>query len=174
MTNSRNKGARAERAAANYLTQKGWSAKRRLSGNGQAGDLMLNDAPHVVLDVKDRAEPRVYGWLDQLAEEANGRHCRAVVWKPWSQGANPAEWLVIAANWPLDWLQTEVYGRVLRGYDGDLDTPALRAVLGWLTVEHTNDPCRPVLGWTGPDWSEWLLMRLSTFVDDVLPRWEAA
>ena len=172
--NSRAKGKASENAACRWLTGAGWPTKRRLSGNGQAGDLIIEAAPHVVVDVKDRAEPRIHDWLAQLDAEAAGRRCQALLWKPWSKGPDPALWLAIVADHPLDWMQNMVYGRVLRGYDGDLTTPALRAVLGWLEVEHTNDPGCPVLGWTGPDWSEWLLMRASTWADEVLPYWERA
>ena len=170
--NSRAKGRAAENAVCRWLTGAGWPTKRRLSGNGQAGDLIIEAAPHVVVDVKDRAEPRIHDWLAQLDAEAAGRRCQALLWKPWSKGPDPAQWLAVVANYPLDWLQDDECGRVLFGFDGDLTTPALRSVLGWLDVEHTNDPLRPVLGWTGPDWSEWLLMRGSTFAELVLPCWE--
>lgn len=169
MTASRAKGAKAEKAAARWLTAEGWPTKRRLAGNGQAGDLMIADAPHVVVDVKDRPAPAVTTWLGQLDAEADGRPHQLLLWKPWSKGPNPGDWLAIVANEPMGYYSNNVRRPVT--FDvAALDTPALRSVLGWLDVEY-----RARLGdWADPAlyWQDWLLMRASTWAAEVLPCWE--
>ena len=169
---SRAKGRAAEQAAARWLTGSGWPTKRRLAGNGQAGDLIIEAAPHVVVDVKDRPVPRIHDWLAQLDAEAAGRRCQALLWKPWSKGPDPACWLAVVANYPLDWFGTEV-GPVAECFD-NLGTPELRSILGWLDVEHGLYGKRnaPALFWDSIEFGEWLLMRGSTFATEVLPCWE--
>ena len=167
MTNSRAKGKASENAVCRWLTGDGWPTKRRLSGNGQAGDLIIEAAPHVVVDVKDRAEPRIHDWLAQLDAEAAGRRCQALLWKPWSKGPDPACWLAVVANYPLDaWMYRDPGLEVL-------DTPTLRSVLGWLDVESGPYPgLTSKLFYDSIDRGEWLLMRASTWAEEVLPCWE--
>lgn len=171
--NSRSKGKVSENAVCRWLTASGWQTKRRLSGNGQAGDLIVEAAPHVVIDVKDRAVPVVYDWLGQLEAEAAGRPCQALLWKPWSKGPDPAKWLAFVANHPLDWFRREV-ARPRDAFD-NLGTPELRSILGWFDVMHLPygmDPPPPALFWDSIEHGEFLLMRASTFVEEVLPCWE--
>ena len=165
----RNKGKRSELDVVRYLENADWSAKRRLSGNGQAGDLLIADAPHVVIDVKDRVDPRISEWLIQLEAEAEGRPHQCLVWKPFSKGADPGSWLALVANHPHAMFQREI-ARPRTLDVPSLTTPVLRSLLGWFDIEHRNRPDvfpPPALSWQG-----WLVMRFSTFADEMLPRWE--
>ena len=173
MTNSRTKGRAAEQAAARFLTSAGWPTRRRLAGNGQAGDLIIEAAPHVVVDVKDRPVPRVYDWLAQLDAEAAGRRCQALLWKPWSKGPDPATWLAVVANHPLDFWDYEIARST--SLFVDLTTPSLRSVLGWLDVEAdvtASGGPEAALHWCAGDEGEWLLMHVTTWASRILPCWE--
>lgn len=165
----RNKGKRSELDVARYLENADWTAKRRLSGNGQAGDLLIADAPHVVIDVKDRAEPRISDWLDQLDAEADGRPHQCLVWKPFSKGADPGAWLALVANYPHAMFQREI-ARPRTLAVPSLTTPVLRSMVGWFDIEHHG----LTVGWPPPAlyWQDWLIMRFSVFADEVLCRWE--
>lgn len=70
MTNSRTKGAVAERAVVAALHQLGWlEAERRLSGGPDDRGDITGIHPRLVLEVKDHATPRWGPWLNQIGAE---------------------------------------------------------------------------------------------------------
>ena len=164
---SRNKGVAAEKAVARWLTANGWPTKRRLAGNGQAGDLMIADAPDVVVDVKDRQQLAVSAWLDQLDLEAAGRAHTALVVKV-AGCSDPGEWVAVCANEPHAYFRRHIQRpRTLES--PSLDLPTWRNAVGWLNVEHTaaeQEFRTPALYW-----QDNLLMRLSSFAECLLPEW---
>ena len=163
MTNSRAKGREQEQIVARWLTQNGWPTKRRLAGNGQAGDLMIADAPDVVVDVKARKQLAVAAWLDQLETEADGRPHMALVVKV-DGVADPARWLVVANCWPLE-TRSAWWGYAL-------DKGGVTAILGWLEVQSAT------AGHMGAGQGvvvhgDWSLMLAETWLDKVLPEWQS-
>lgn len=169
--NSRAKGRAAEQAAARWLTENGWPTKRRLAGNGQAGDLMIADAPDVVVDVKARKQLAIPAWLDQLTAEADGRPHMALIVKV-DGVADPGRWLAV---WPGEFDDfDEVYAQPAEPFVGVwrdrlMDKPTVSAVLGWLTLEDAWTPSAPRVGWDG-----WRLSFAESWIADVLPKWGAA
>ena len=159
--NSRAKGIAAEKTFARWLTDNGWPTKRRLAGNGQAGDLMIADAPDVVVDVKDRQQLRLHDWLVQLVDEADGREHMALVVKV-AGVADPGRWLVVANTWPLG-TRSAWWGYLL-------DKGGVAAILGWLEVQsattgHMGAARGVVIH------GEWSLMYGETWLAEVLPEW---
>ncbi len=68
---SRRRGADAERAVVAWLRAHGHpDARRRLAGNGQAGD--IDGIPGLVIEVKDVANSAWPSWCRQAAAEAGG------------------------------------------------------------------------------------------------------
>lgn len=174
---SRNRGAETEQATVRYLRDAGWDAdstRNRSQGKQSLrGDIWVGDIPHATIEVKGGVQPRIVTWLGQLEDEAQGQPCKALIWRVPGR-SDPAEWLVFAANHPLDFWQDEI-GQPLDAPE-HLGKPALAAVVGWLDIEWCNaDPGwrpEPALHWCDPGYGEFLLMRLSSFVTEVLPRWE--
>ncbi len=68
---SRNRGANAERAVANYMRQHGWpNARRCLAGDGnQHTD--IDGVPGVSIEVKDRASSSWPAWRHQAITQAH-------------------------------------------------------------------------------------------------------
>lgn len=171
MTNSRAKGREQEQIFARWLTQNGWPTKRRLAGNGQAGDLMIADAPDVVVDVKARSQWRLKPWLDQLVTEADGRpHMTLVAKVPGV--ADPGRWLAVVPSTQV--AHVEIHREV--DLYGPLDASDTAAVLGWLQLEadvsEAPEWCAGVM-WETPysyDWN-WHLLLASTWREFVLPVW---
>ena len=91
--NSRDKGARAEVAAVNWLRAHGYpDARRYLAGDGnQPGD--IDAIPAVCLEVKDCATYQPQLWLRQAADEAGGR--LPVVWAKLRGETDPGRWMVM-------------------------------------------------------------------------------
>lgn len=68
---NRRRGAVAERAVVAWLRARGYpDARRRLAGNGQAGD--IDGVPGLVIEVKDVAMSAWPTWCRQAAAEAGG------------------------------------------------------------------------------------------------------
>ena len=155
--NSRAKGRAAEQAAARWLTENGWPTKRRLAGNGQAGDLMIADAPDVVVDVKARKQLAIPSWLDQLVVEADGREHMALLVKVEGE-ADPAGWLAVAAGY---WATGPVV-------PPPLDKRTTTDLLGWLRVQRDHVDCYPfALVLDGE--RDWLVMLAETWRAQWLP-----
>lgn len=69
---SRDKGKRAEQAAARWLRANGWAAAttRATSGAQRGDDLVTNTG--VSWEIKDHAKMDLAGWLAQAQAQANG------------------------------------------------------------------------------------------------------
>lgn len=74
-TRSRNKGARYERAVADYLrTRLGIQAARRLEQYQTGGDDLAHDLDGwLSIECKDVAATSIGAWLDQAVRQAGGR-----------------------------------------------------------------------------------------------------
>lgn len=178
---NRSYGNECERAVVRYLRTReggGWDADTtRNATNGKQslrGDIVIADAPHVTLEVKGVTQPAIVKWLGQLDDEAPELPRKALVWK--HQNAvmkRPGDWLTFVQHWPLDFWFDEI-GPVMDTFD-ELGARELLSIVGWLDVEHGPYRAgeRPkALLYSDPEFGEFLLMRFSSFADEVLPRWE--
>lgn len=144
---SRDKGKRYERTVVNWLKANGWESKRRLAGNGQAGDFHINEAPRVVLDAKAAVTPVLMQWYSQLIAEARGETRAAIIWKL-PRKTNPDDWIVFA----LDALVPTV-----RPIEADVPvTPeGIRDIVGWLRIQPKDELAikdLPLVAMTGKKW----------------------
>ena len=90
---SRRKGNRAELAVVRTLKAWGWQAKTSRATSGmQKGCDIVTDAP-VSIEVKDRTNLDLSGWLAQAEANATDE-APGVVWHKRRGKANPEDWYV--------------------------------------------------------------------------------
>lgn len=90
---SRRKGNRAELAVVAALRKAGWQAKTSRATSGmQKGCDIVTDAP-VSIEVKDRTNLDLSGWIEQAEKNATD-DAPGVVWHKRRGKANPADWYV--------------------------------------------------------------------------------
>lgn len=98
---NRRKGADTERMVAAWLRENGWpDAKRRLAGNGQAGD--IDGVPGVLIECNYVARSSWPSWQRQaLAEATPDTRLVVVVRRPYGNpqvGWWPARWVEMPAS----------------------------------------------------------------------------
>ncbi len=92
MTNSRAKGKTGEREAANFLTSRGFPARRGqqyCAANGDA-DVVCDVLPGVHIEVKRRERGNLYAWLDQARRDAAAGKTPVVMHR-----RNASRWVMI-------------------------------------------------------------------------------
>ena len=97
---SKAKGARAERAVADYLLSIGIPCERIPAGaTADRGDLFVPIIEFPTIDVKDRTTLDLAGWVDRAAEQAhNAGRSAGVVWHKRRGKTSPAEWYVTTSG----------------------------------------------------------------------------
>lgn len=84
MTNSRAKGARGERALANYLKERGYEARRGQQYSGANGDADVVGLPHVHIECKwvEKVTPSMMAdYMKQSMNDANHGEIPVVIHK---------------------------------------------------------------------------------------------
>lgn len=98
MTNSRQKGARAERQLAKELRKYGYEDARRgqqFSGaNGDPDVVGMSDKIHIECKCTDAGHGKLYEWLDQSKNDAREGEIPVVMHKRQSQKVRGKQWLV--------------------------------------------------------------------------------
>lgn len=144
---SRRKGSNGERTVVNWLKANEWDAKRRLAGNGQAGDIHVEDAPRVVLEVKTAAVPDLKTWYLQLVNEAYGETRAAIIWKL-PRKTNPDDWVVFALD-----VQVPTVNPIAANVP--VTPEGIRDIVGWLRIQPKDELVikdLPLVAMTGKKW----------------------
>ena len=98
MTNSRQKGARAERQLAKELRKYGYEDARRgqqfCGKNGDADVVGMSDKIHIEAKCTDVGHGKLYEWIEQSTRDAREGEVPVVMHKRQSQKVRGKQWLV--------------------------------------------------------------------------------
>lgn len=109
MVNSKQKGMRTEREAAQLLSELGWPSRRtqQYQGVGSDGDIVIDTAPGLHIECKSRDRLALYKWLDQAVRDSMGKRLPVVMCK-----ADRKPWLIMVEVQRLvEFLDTMVEAR---------------------------------------------------------------